>query len=168
MHLRLSRGLPLALALTAIVALPLTAQNDEHPKVQTADTAKYGGLPILPACATFTVERGNPSTGPSLLLIKSDSGCIVPWHWHTASEELMVVSGKAKVDMKGEASQALTKGAYAFLPGKHQHQFTCQTQCLFYNNVNGAFDIHYVDKSGNEIPTAQALEAVKEKPGSSQ
>ena len=156
-----------AVAIAALMLLlPAAAQNSDQAKVQQADTAKYGSLPVLPSCASFAVERGDPTSGPSVLLIKAASGCVVPWHWHTASEELLIVSGKSKIEMEGQAAQPLTKGSYAFLPAKHHHQFTCQMQCLFFNNVAGAFDIHYVDKSGKEIPVAQALGAVKEKPGS--
>lgn len=157
-----------AIACVPLFSLQTAAQNDEQPAVQPAGNAKYGGLPVLPSCATFTVERGNPMSGPSLLLMKVDSGCVVPWHWHTAIEELMLVEGTAKVEMKGQSAQPMTKGTYARLPGRHHHQFTCESQCLMFNNIGGAFDIHYLDKSGNEIPAPQALQAVNEKPGSSQ
>ena len=168
MTLRRTLLLTIAIACLAITTLPCSAQNQEKVVVQPADKAKYGGLAVLPSCTTFSVERGDPTSGPSLLLIKAESGCVIPWHWHTAPEELMLVDGTAKLEMKGESAQTLTKGAYVHLPGRHHHQFTCQSQCLMFNNIAGTFDIHYLDKSGNEIPVAQALQAVNEKPGSSQ
>jgi anti-sigma factor ChrR (cupin superfamily) len=101
-----------------------------------------------------------------VLLLRMTRGCVVPLHWHTATEELMVVNGTGKMDMPGMQAQSLSKGGYVQLPGRHQHQFTCQSgECVMFDNVHGAFDIHYVDKSGAEIPVAQALQAVHERPG---
>ena len=152
-------------AVCAVVAITAVAQTPEQFKVQTAGTAKYGGLPVFPSCAAFAVERGDPNTGPSLLLAKVSTGCVVPWHWHTAREELMLVSGTGKIEMKDQAPHTLPKGSFVLLPGKEAHQFSCQSQCLFFVNIADTFDIHYVDPSGNEIPAAQAIQAVKEKPG---
>jgi hypothetical protein len=35
--------------------------------------------------------------------------------------------------------------------------FRCTASCTFFITTDGAFDIHYVDASGNEIPVDQAL-----------
>ena len=43
------------------------------------------------------------------------------------------------------------------LPGKGVHQFTCVLACTFFLTSDGAFDIHYVDSEGKEIPPDQAL-----------
>jgi cupin domain len=91
--------------------------------------------------------------------MKMTSGCVVPWHWHTASEHLIFVSGKGKAEMKGSPAAMLGAGDYVYLPGKMQHEFTCVAACTFYDSIDGAFDIHYVDKDGNEIPADQALKA---------
>ncbi len=165
MMLRHIRMLAIAIGIAAL-ALPATAQmNNEQMKVQTADSAAYGQLPVLPSCSSFNLLRGDPNSGPSVLLVKASSGCVVPWHWHTAREELMLADGTGSVEMKGEAAHALSKGTYVLLPGKNQHQFTCKTQCLFFIDVADKFDIHYIDRAGNEIPVQQALQAVNEKPG---
>jgi quercetin dioxygenase-like cupin family protein len=132
------------------------AQGDRS-MVTTSAEAKFAGLPVLPSCATLAVEKGDPMKGASILLIKASSGCKIPWHWHTATEQLMFVSGTAKIEMQDSQPHALKKGDFALLPGKHHHQFTCASSCLFFNVIDGAFDIHYIDKSGNEIPPEEAL-----------
>ncbi|WP_193161198.1 cupin domain-containing protein [Microbulbifer hainanensis] len=158
--------------LIAAFSFSCAAQQPEvsgtvKPIAQAKDKAKFGGLEVLPSCLTFAVYRGDPKTGPSLLLIKMKSGCVVPWHWHTAREELMLVSGKGKVELADFPTQVIEPGGYVLLPAKHHHQFTCQTDCVFFNAISGKFDIHYLDKSGNEIPVEQALQAVSEQPGKS-
>ncbi|WP_346837014.1 cupin domain-containing protein [Microbulbifer sp. SAOS-129_SWC] len=155
--------------LVAALSFSCAAQQPEFSKpiARALDTAKFGELGVLPSCLTFAVYRGDPNTGPSLLLIKMTSGCVVPWHWHTAREELMLVSGKGKIELADFPTHVLEAGSYVLLPAKHHHQFTCQTDCVLFNAISGKFDIHYLDKSGNEIPVEQALQAVSEQPGKS-
>jgi hypothetical protein len=50
-------------------------------------------------------------------------------------------------------------GDYLHLPSKHVHQFTCITACKLFLAIDAAFDIHYVDASGNEISPDDALKA---------
>lgn len=134
------------------------AQDAGKPMYTAAATAKFMTPPGLPACATSIVLSGDPSKGGSLMLIKAASGCVVPWHWHTPTEVLMFVSGHGKGEMKGSATPvALHPGDYMSLPGKGIHQFTCVLACTFFLSSDGAFDIHYVDASGAEIPPDQAL-----------
>ena len=69
----------------------------------------------------------------------------------------MIVSGLAKVEMKGGSSVTVGQGGYAMMPGKHVHQFTCTSACAAFVSSDGAFDIHYVDTNGKEIPPDAAL-----------
>ena len=73
----------------------------------------------------------------------------------------MIVSGKGKIEMKDAAPAGVAPGDYIYLPGKHPHQFTCTTLCTFFDVTEGAFDIHYIDKNGQEIPPDQALGPAK-------
>jgi quercetin dioxygenase-like cupin family protein len=118
---------------------------------------KFAPLPGLPACATLAVESGDPSKGPSVILLKGPAGCVIPWHWHTPAEQIMMVSGSAKVEMRdaGKAS-SLGPGGYAMMPSKHVHQFTCSSACAAFVSSDAAFDIHYVDAKGSEIPLEAA------------
>jgi quercetin dioxygenase-like cupin family protein len=156
----------LLFALFFSLANSALAQGD-RPMVTTPAEAKFVGLPVLPACATFAVEKGDPMNGPSILLIKAKSGCVIPWHWHTATEQLMFVSGTGKIEMQDSRAHKLNKGDFALLPAKHHHQFTCSSSCLFFNVIDGAFDIHYIDKSGKEIPPGEALKNSRKRQTSS-
>ena len=103
--------------------------------------------------------RGNPRTEASVVFVKLASGCSVPWHWHTANEEIIVVSGAGTLDMKYGKPLAFQPGAYASLPNHHVHRARCVTTCVFTSIADGAFDIHYVDDAGAEISEGQALKA---------
>jgi gentisate 1,2-dioxygenase len=103
------------------------------------------------------VLHGDPSKGPSTLLLKFKPGCVVPWHWHTANESLVLASGTGEAQMKDGRPMAMKAGDYLFLPAKGIHHFTAKSAVYLYDMPDGAFDIHYVDTEGKEIPPEQAL-----------
>jgi len=118
---------------------------------------KFAPMPGLPACATLAVESGDPSKGASVILLKGPAGCRIPWHWHTPTEHIMMVSGSAKVEMRDSGqTSSLGPGGYAMMPSKHVHQFTCTSACAAFVSSDAAFDIHYVDANGSEIPLETA------------
>ena len=148
--------LSLLVLLASALIMPLAAQGpDQMPYAALAST-KFMALPVLPACMTISAQRGDPMKDAAVLLLKVKSGCIVPWHWHTANENLMMVSGSAKAEMS-DGANTLVAGDYLYLAGRQVHQFTCISSCVVFDVIDGAFDIHYVDAEGQEIPVEQAL-----------
>jgi quercetin dioxygenase-like cupin family protein len=95
------------------------------------------------ACLQSALEAGNPQTGPSTLILKAPPGCIVPWHRHTAQEQLMVVSGDVQAEMDDHLPGLLQAGDFAMMPGRMAHQFTCRgpQPCLMFVTFDGAYDI---------------------------
>lgn len=128
---------------------------------------KLAPFPGLPTCASGGVEHGDPSKGPSILFAKANTGCVIPWHFHTPSEHLMIVTGVVRLDMRDAAMKdmkplTLRAGGYAVLPAHHIHQFRCERDCSFFVYSDDKFDIHYVDPQGKEISPDMALKPVKE------
>jgi quercetin dioxygenase-like cupin family protein len=145
----------LAILVAGSMVQSLRAQD--HAVYAASATSKFVNMPGLPTCMTGSVQNGDPSKGGSVIFGKATAGCRVPWHWHTPTEQLMMVTGRAKVEMKDGAPVTLRSGDYASLPTKHVHQFTCQTACTLFIASDVAFDIHYVDATGKEIPQEEAL-----------
>jgi quercetin dioxygenase-like cupin family protein len=143
--------------LVAGPALQLAHAEDAKPMYSASATDKFVNFPGLPVCMRASVLSGDPMKGAFLLLVKTTTGCVVPWHWHTITETLLFVSGQGKGEMKDGTKVMLHAGDYLNLPGKGVHQFTCVAACTFFLSADGAFDIHYVDASGAEIPPDQAL-----------
>jgi hypothetical protein len=56
-----------------------------------------------------------------------------------------------------DGANTLVAGDYLYLAGRQVHQFTCISSCVVFDVIDGAFDIHYVDAEGQEIPVEQAL-----------
>lgn len=124
---------------------------------------KMTTMPAMPGCVLGSVQNGDPTKGSSIIFSKTSSGCLIPWHWHTPTEHVMMVSGVARVEMKDGKSLTLRPGAYAMFPSRHVHQFRCQQACQMYIYSDAAFDIHYVNAQGDEIPSADALKAAGKK-----
>lgn len=137
----------------------LAGAQDAGMGVASPATSKFGPMAGLPACATLSVLHGDPSKGASAILLKFSPGCTVPWHWHTANEQLIMAQGTAVAEMKGHKPMPMKPGDYIYLPARGIHRFTARSGVLLYDLPDGAFDIHYVDEAGNEIPPDKALAA---------
>ncbi len=154
--------LVLCSAVAVVMATPaqlLAQQSSEQPVVNNAATAKFANFPGLPECFTGTVENGDPNKGPSVILLKGTAGCAVPWHWHTPNEQVMMVSGNARIQAKDEKPALLQPGSYVFMPSHHVHRFSCSGACTAFLHSDGIFDLHYVNGAGQEISPEEALKA---------
>jgi quercetin dioxygenase-like cupin family protein len=96
-------------------------------------------------CLSSAIESGDPSTGRSTLLLKAPPGCVVPWHFHTAEEQLIIVSGAVLAEMTDHHPTRLGPGGFAVMDGRMPHQFTCQdnSACLMFVVFDGAYDIYW-------------------------
>jgi quercetin dioxygenase-like cupin family protein len=148
--------------ITFFIAATARAQ-EMSPSGRNVVEMKMTTMPNLPTCITGSVQSGDPAKGPSIIFSKASTGCSIPWHWHTPTEHVMIVSGIARFEMKDGKTLTLRPGGFAMLPPRHVHQFRCQQACQMYIYSDAAFDIHYVNAQGNEIPAADALKAVGQK-----
>jgi len=139
-------------------ALVCAAQSTTpQPKIENSADMKFANIPNAPTCFTGAVENGDPASGPSTILLKGAKGCDVPMHFHSVTEQVLMVSGTARLQMKGDQLRILKAGGFAIAPARHPHQFTCASACELYVVSDGPFDIHYIDDAGKEIPFEQAV-----------
>jgi quercetin dioxygenase-like cupin family protein len=94
-------------------------------------------------CLLSAVETGDPDTGPSTIVLKAPPGCVVPWHFHTAQEQAVVIQGVVKMEMPDSPVTLLGPGGFAVMQGKVPHQFSCGTEvaCLIMVSFDGKYDI---------------------------
>lgn len=141
--------------IVASLAMSLVAQ--ETKPVRPSDTPMVH-MPGTPDCFVMATEQGDPTIVASILKMKGSAGCAVPWHWHPATENIMMVSGTAETQVKGEKPVKLEQGSFLSVPPKHVMNFACVQECTMFVYTDGAFAIHYVDDGGNEISSATALQ----------
>lgn len=137
--------------------------NGDKAVVNSAASVKFGAVPNAPECFTVAVEKGDPSKDASVILAKFAPACVAPWHWHTPTETVMVVSGSLEVQMKGDKALVAHRGDFVDMPPRHVHRATCQgaAPCLVFISSNAAFDIHWVDAEGKEISIEATLKSAK-------
>lgn len=146
-----------------VVSTATAAELSNYPIAAKASQLDYKNMPNLPKCLTVGVAAGDPMSGPSTVVLKFAAGCDSTMHWHTPNEQLVMIKGTGKLEMSGESPKPAAVGAYNFQPSKHSHRFICGAsgECLLYLASDAKFDIHYVDKAGNEITLAQAEKMAK-------
>jgi hypothetical protein len=120
-----------------------------------ADKVQWGAAPpILPAGAQLAVLEGNPAEkGAVVLRLKMPANYKIPAHWHTMDERVTVLSGTFNVGMgdklSTQASQPLTSGGFVSLPAKMHHFAWTSAPTVVQLNLEGPFDLFYVDPNDN-------------------
>jgi hypothetical protein len=115
----------------------------------TGTARPLGSVPFAPdpdvSCLASALEAGDPATGPSTWILKAPAGCVVPWHSHTAEEQLIVVSGAVMAEMTGQPPTLLGPGGFAMMGGRMAHQLTCQgtAACVMFVSFDRTYDIRW-------------------------
>lgn len=96
-------------------------------------------------CLSSAVEAGDPTAGHSTWILKAPSGCVVPWHSHTAEEQLIVISGAVLAEMIDHPPTRLGPGGFAMMASDMPHQFSCQgkSTCLMVVAFDRPYDIRW-------------------------
>jgi quercetin dioxygenase-like cupin family protein len=99
-----------------------------------------------PDCLQFFLENGDMKTGPSTAIMKAKPKCVVPPHFHTAEEQLIIVKGNVSTGMEGMKDAMLGPGGFAMMPSKAPHWFTCtaKEECLMFVTFDRAYDIVWI------------------------
>src|SRR5258706_12162317 len=132
-------GTLLAAVVSSLRCLGQTSPNGIVPPLASA-TPVFDGEP---ACLKVARENGDPDKGPSTFLLEAPTGCVVPAHYHTAEEQLMVARGDVLTGMDGMAEATLGPGGFAMMPSKAMHWFTCKSKdtCLMFVTFDRKYDI---------------------------
>jgi quercetin dioxygenase-like cupin family protein len=136
------------LGLVALMALPVAASSRGQEQISARGIVTPLASANLvfdgePACLRVARENGDPDKGASTFLLEAPSGCVVPAHYHTAEEQLMVVQGDVLTGMDGMAEATLGPGGFAMMPSKAMHWFTCKSKntCLMFVTFDRPYDI---------------------------
>ena len=102
-----------------------------------------------PDCLQFVLENGDLKTGASTAIMKAAPKCVVPPHYHTAEEQLIIVKGYVSTGMEGMKDIVLGPGGFAMMPSKALHWFTCtaKEECLMFVTFDRAYDIVWLKPS---------------------
>ena len=137
---------PVSICLCLLLTLTLSAQG---PKAgEKAGIVRQLSEVRFPAgdgpdCLQFFLENGDMKTGPSTAIMKAKPNCVVPPHYHTAEEQLIIVKGNVSTGMEGMKDAVLGPGGFAMMASKQPHWFTCtaKEECLMFVTFDRAYDI---------------------------
>src|SRR5262245_47578912 len=124
-----------------------------------ADKVQWGPAPpILPAGAQIAVLEGNPAEkGPITMRLKFPAGYNIPAHWHSMTERITVLSGAFNVGMGDkldrQKTQTLEPGGFLSLPAKMRHFAWTSAPTVVQINLEGPFDLVYVNPADNPQQT---------------
>jgi quercetin dioxygenase-like cupin family protein len=79
----------------------------------------------MPAGCGLAVLHGDPSKANADVFLKIPANAVIPEHWHTSAERMILVAGELSVSYKGQAKVVLKPGTYAYGPAKLPHSATC-------------------------------------------
>ena len=111
--------------------------------VKAADV-KWGDHPFIKG-GMLAVQSGDPSKGPSVVMMKFPKGLTIPAHTHTSDETVTVVAG-CGVFGGGETIDVskgteLGAGSYVVIPGKNPHWLVVKEDLIVTVNLNLPADI---------------------------
>lgn len=144
--------LPLAASILLCVGCTANPHNNPDPVMVVTSFEEAAFTPVnpdLPNGPQLSVLWGDPSTGPSAMLMKLTQGSI-PLHTHSADYHLVVLQGRMKHwgEKQTEAdAKELGPGSYWFQPGDQIHGDSCLTEeCLAHIVWSGKRDAKLAPK----------------------
>jgi quercetin dioxygenase-like cupin family protein len=115
--------------LAFFAAFGVTASAQDLPMARTAKDSqlKWGPCPaFLPKGCQISVLQGDPAKNNADIFLKVPANSILPRHWHTSAERMVLVSGELHVTYDGQKTAVLKPGSYAYGPAKLPHKGECK------------------------------------------
>ena len=143
MKAALTSGLLLAVA----VCMPLHAQ-EPFTRTMKDPQLKWGPCPpFLPKGCQIAVLQGDPAKNNADIYFKLPPGSIVPRHWHTSAERIVLMTGELHVTYDGHKPVVLKAGTYAYGPAKLPHKAECKKAgpCVLFIAFEQPVDAHPSD-----------------------
>jgi Cupin domain len=144
------RGRCRLLACALVLAVPASAADPPAAPAMPGVVRPLGAIRFEQdedvKCLASALETGDAARGPSTFILKAPPGCVVPWHYHSAVEQAVVIRGKVRMEMAGHAALVLAAGGFAMMPSRAAHQFSCvgEAACLLTVAFDRTYDIFWV------------------------
>ena len=143
-----SHALLLAVAATALVAMPATAQSAKQGR-KPEKLIWMKGPPSLPAGARMAVVSGDPGkAGPFVIELSFPNGYSVPPHSHPTTEKITVKSGEFLYGMgdevKAREMKVMKPGNSGEMPAGVHHYAKARGRTVVSVSSTGPFVINYV------------------------
>jgi quercetin dioxygenase-like cupin family protein len=104
--------------------------------------------PFMPEGCNIAVVQGDPAQNDSNVLFKVNGNSSIPNHWHTSHERMVLLTGKMTVTYKGEKTQTMKIGDFAYGPAKKPHSAECISKdpCILYIGFGAPLDAFAIEE----------------------
>jgi quercetin dioxygenase-like cupin family protein len=92
----------------------------EDPKLEWGPCPKF-----LPDGCEIAILHGDPAKENADIFFKVPPKSVLPRHWHTSGERMILVSGELHLTFDGQETAVLRPGTYAYGPAKLPHKGLC-------------------------------------------
>jgi quercetin dioxygenase-like cupin family protein len=119
------------LALVCSFALAFTFADEpaqEQPLVFAPDDPRleWGPCPdFFPQGCALAVLQGDPAQPNADVFLTVPPNSVIPRHWHTSAERMVLISGEFHLHFDGYDPQVATPGTYMYGPARLPHQARC-------------------------------------------
>ena len=103
--------------------------------------------PFFASTCRLGVLHGTPDQPNSDVFFKVAPDEVLPHHWHSSAERMVLVAGRLEVQYDGQAAVTLEPGMYAYGPPKLPHVGQCVSDdhCVLFIAFEGPIDAHEVE-----------------------
>ena len=138
-----------ALFITGLAILGSTSANaiaEAEPALartmSDADIAWGPCPPFLPQGCGLAVLHGDAAKPNSDVFLRIPAHALLPMHWHSSAERMILVAGELKVTYQGQPEAVLKAGSYAYGPAKRPHEGACTSDndCVLFIAFEGPVD----------------------------
>ena len=139
----LSYGLTFAQMNTSDVDEMSVKRSFEDPSLE------WGGCPpFMPEGCNIAVLHGDPAKPDVDVLFKVNGKSSIPNHWHNSHERMVLLTGKMQVTYKGETTQTMNVGDYAYGPAKKPHTAKCLSKdpCILFIGFGAPLDAFAIEE----------------------
>src|SRR6266850_1383967 len=110
----------------AFAGAPVSAQELALARTAKDSQLKWGPCPpFLPKGCRIAVLHGDPAKANADVFLKVPASSVLPRHWHTSAERMVLVSGELRITYDGQKTAVLKPGTYAYGPAKLPHKAQC-------------------------------------------
>ena len=140
----------LALVVAVVAGWGAAEAGPASPEPATSRTFGDPGLTwgpcpeFMPKGCGIAVLHGDPAKPNADVFFRVPGKAVIPRHWHTSAERMVLVSGEMAVSYDGQEPATLRPGTYAFGPAKAPHSATCASAapCVLFIAFEGPVDAH--------------------------
>jgi quercetin dioxygenase-like cupin family protein len=137
-------GFMKCLLVALIVAVAFAGAQEQAATRSAQDPQlQWGPCPaFMPTGCGLAVLHGDPAKPNADVFLRVAGGAVIPEHWHTSAERMVLVAGDLAVHYQNQAEVVLKPGMYAYGPAKVPHTASCRgsAPCVLFIAFESAVD----------------------------